>query len=69
MVAIACATSKSLFDAASIIVVKVGSALLVDEANNTINRTWLDGIAADIASLHATFVDFSPVIVAMPKVS
>ena len=53
MVAIASAAPKSLFDAASIIVVKVGSALLVDEANNTINRTWLDGIAADIAELKA----------------
>jgi len=53
MVAIASAAPKSLFDAASIIVVKVGSALLVDEANNTINRTWLDGIAADIAKLKA----------------
>ena len=45
MVAIASTNPKSLFDAANIIVVKVGSALLVDEANNTINQTWLGDCA------------------------
>lgn len=38
---------------ANIIVLKVGSALLVDEKSNAINASWLAGIAADIASLRA----------------
>ena len=33
------------------IVVKVGSALLVDEDKNTINKAWLAGIARDISRL------------------
>lgn len=43
-----------LFSAAKTIVVKVGSALLVDEAQNAINTSWLDGIAGDIARLKAS---------------
>ena len=35
------------------IVVKVGSALLVDEGKNTINVAWLASIASDIARLKA----------------
>jgi len=34
------------------IVVKVGSALLVDSAAGRLKRGWLDGLAADIAALH-----------------
>jgi glutamate 5-kinase len=34
------------------IVVKVGSSLLVDQAAGGLKRAWLDGLAADIASLH-----------------
>jgi glutamate 5-kinase len=34
------------------IVVKVGSALLVDHAAGGLKRDWLEGLAADIASLH-----------------
>ena len=41
---------KALPDARRI-VVKVGSALLVDEDKNTINTAWLAGIASDIARL------------------
>ena len=35
------------------VVVKVGSALLVDEEKNTINKAWLAGIANDISRLKA----------------
>ena len=35
------------------VVVKVGSALLVDEDQNTINKAWLAGIANDISRLKA----------------
>ncbi len=48
---VALTPSKTALDAASIVVLKVGSALLVDEDNNTINADWLAGIAADIADL------------------
>ena len=34
------------------IVVKVGSALLVDSAAGKLKRDWLDALAADIAALH-----------------
>lgn len=39
--------------AAKIVVLKVGSALLVDEESNAINAKWLAGIATDIAALRA----------------
>ena len=39
--------------AAQIVVLKVGSALLVDEESNAINAEWLAGIASDIAALRA----------------
>jgi glutamate 5-kinase len=35
------------------IVVKVGSSLLVDAAAGRLKRDWLEGLAADIAALHA----------------
>jgi glutamate 5-kinase len=35
------------------IVVKVGSALLVDSAAGSLKRGWLDSLTADIASLHS----------------
>ena len=38
---------------AQIIIIKVGSALLVNEQQGRINEEWLAGMAADIASLHA----------------
>jgi len=51
MVAINRARDK--LQTAQIIIIKVGSALLVDEQQNRINEEWLAGMAADIASLHA----------------
>ena len=39
------------------VVIKVGSALLVDEAKNTINTGWLAGIAEDIARLKSAGKD------------
>ena len=44
-------TGCNALPAARRIVVKVGSALLVDEDKNTINTAWLAGIASDIARL------------------
>ncbi|MDX1400599.1 MAG: glutamate 5-kinase [Kiloniellales bacterium] len=40
-------------DAAHRIVVKIGSALLVDEATGTIRRKWLDALSDDLAALCA----------------
>ena len=51
MVAINRARDK--LQTAQIVIIKVGSALLVDEQQNRINEEWLAGMAADIASLHA----------------
>ncbi|MSP66965.1 MAG: glutamate 5-kinase [Alphaproteobacteria bacterium] len=34
------------------IVIKIGSALLVDGATGTVHRRWLEALAADIAALH-----------------
>ena len=34
------------------IVVKVGSALLVDAEKGRLNRAWLESLAADVAYLH-----------------
>ena len=50
-------TGRNALPAARRIVVKVGSALLVDEDKNTINTAWLAGIASDIARLKATGKD------------
>ncbi|MBM5811348.1 MAG: glutamate 5-kinase [Gammaproteobacteria bacterium] len=35
------------------VVVKIGSALLVDQATGRLNRHWLETLAADLARLHA----------------
>lgn len=35
------------------IVIKIGSALLVDEARGTIHRQWLESLASDVAQCHA----------------
>lgn len=48
------AASYAAIDAAKIVVIKVGSALLVDDVSNAINAKWLGGIAADIAELRRT---------------
>ena len=50
-------TGRNALPAARRIVVKVGSALLVDEDKNTINTAWLAGIASDIARLKAARKD------------
>ena len=54
MVAIA---GRSALPNAKRIVVKVGSALLVDEGKNTINKAWLAGIASDISRLKSAGKD------------
>ena len=51
MVAINRARDK--LQTAQIVIIKVGSALLVDEQQNRINEEWLAGMAADIANLNA----------------
>ena len=45
--------ARDKLNMAQIVIIKVGSALLVDEQQNRINEEWLAGMAADIASLHA----------------
>ena len=45
--------ARDTLQTAQIVIIKVGSALLVDEQQNRINEEWLAGMAADIASLHA----------------
>ena len=50
-------TASSALSEARRIVIKVGSALLVDEAKNTINTAWLAGIAQDISRLKAAGKD------------
>ena len=35
------------------VVIKIGSALLVDEANGTVHRKWLEALAEDVARLKA----------------
>ncbi|WP_438996451.1 glutamate 5-kinase [Candidatus Puniceispirillum sp.] len=47
-------TAIDALKAARIVVIKVGSALLVDDKNNAINQTWLAGISEDIAALQAS---------------
>ena len=44
-------TGSSALPNSTRVVVKVGSALLVDEGKNTINTAWLAGIAKDISRL------------------
>jgi glutamate 5-kinase len=45
-------TSAKPLSQAKRVVVKVGSALLVDAQMGRINRTWLEGFAIDVARLH-----------------
>jgi len=45
--------SRELLTSAKRVVIKVGSALLVDEANGTVHRKWLGTLAADVARLKA----------------
>ena len=45
--------ARDKLNMAQIIIIKVGSALLVNEQQGRINEEWLAGMAADIASLHA----------------
>lgn len=47
-------TAIDALKAARTVVIKVGSALLVDDKNNTINKSWLAGISEDIAALQAS---------------
>lgn len=47
-------TAIDALKAARTVVIKVGSALLVDEQNNAINHTWLTGISEDIAALKSS---------------
>ena len=47
-------TAIDALKAARTVVIKVGSALLVDDKNNTINQSWLAGISQDIAALQAS---------------
>ena len=44
---------------ASRIVIKVGSALLVDPGSG-VRQRWLDSLCADIAALHAERLDHHP---------
>jgi glutamate 5-kinase len=39
------------------VIVKIGSALLVEQASGEIRRAWLDALAEDVASLHARGTD------------
>ena len=48
---------SSALDQARRLVVKIGSTLLVDEADGTIKRRWLDGLADDLAGLHRRGVE------------
>jgi glutamate 5-kinase len=50
-------TGRSALPNAKRIVVKVGSALLVDEDKNILNKAWLAGIASDISRLKAARKD------------
>ena len=45
--------ARDKLNMAQIVIIKVGSALLVDEQQSRINGEWLASVAADIASLHA----------------
>lgn len=45
--------STSLLSTAKRVVIKIGSTLLVDDANGTVHRTWLKTLADDVARLKA----------------
>ena len=42
---------NGIFDGARLAVVKVGSALLVDQAKGELRRAWLESLCADVAAL------------------
>ncbi len=44
--------AREKLDKSQVVIIKVGSALLINEQKNRINEEWLNGMAADIASLH-----------------
>ena len=44
-------TGKRGLGGARRVVVKIGSALLVEQASGTIHRTWLNALADDVAAL------------------
>ena len=44
-------TARNALAKAHRVIIKVGSALLVDEGKNTINTHWLAGIAQEISRL------------------
>ncbi|GAB6051998.1 glutamate 5-kinase [Magnetospira thiophila] len=44
--------AKSGLDSAQRIVVKIGSALLVDESKGVLRRRWLEALAEDLVALH-----------------
>jgi glutamate 5-kinase len=35
------------------LVIKIGSALFVDQTTGTLDRAWLESVCADVADLHA----------------
>ena len=45
--------ARDKLNMAQLVIIKVGSALMVDEQQNRINGEWLTSMAAEIASLHA----------------
>jgi len=47
------AAGESRLTAARRVVVKVGSALLVEKSTGNVNRAWLESLADDIAALRA----------------
>ena len=49
----AAAAGSSRLAAARRVVVKVGSALLVEKSTGNVNRAWLESLAEDIAALRA----------------
>jgi glutamate 5-kinase len=50
-------TDESAFAATRRLIVKIGSALLVDDATGQIRRTWLDAVAADVAALRQRAIE------------
>ncbi|HEY5809259.1 MAG TPA: hypothetical protein VIT67_14895, partial [Povalibacter sp.] len=46
-------TASSPLAQARRVVIKVGSALLVEAASGQLNRAWLETLAADVAALRA----------------
>ncbi|MEO1611363.1 MAG: glutamate 5-kinase, partial [Pseudomonadota bacterium] len=51
------AVAGNRLSAARRVVVKVGSALLVDAATGALRSDWLAGLAADVAALRARGVE------------